>query len=347
MTRGRRTGAIGGNWRDKGNGLHQGDIGLCIIAGMGLFLVTGGAGFIGSHLAEHLLNAGHRVRILDNLSTGRRQNLAHLSKKVEFLLGDIRRQTDLGTATKGSDGVFHLAAIASVQRSIRYPLLTHEVNATGTLRLLQAARRTGVARVVVISTAAVYGDAPSLPVQEDSLPAPLSPYGTSKAAAEEYALMFSRLGWLQTVVIRPFNIYGPRQDPGSPYSGVISRFVESAVRGRDPALYGDGSQTRDFLFVADLCRALAQAMEEEKAEGQILNVAGGRETSIATLGEVLFRLQGRAFAPSIHPARSGDIRHSLASIAKAETILGWRPQTPLEQGLRQTLHWMRREEEGE
>jgi nucleoside-diphosphate-sugar epimerase len=183
-------------------------------------------------------------------------------------------------------------------------------------------------------------------VQEDSLPAPLSPYGTSKAAAEEYALMYSRLGWLQTVVIRPFNIYGPRQDPGSPYSGVISRFVESAVRGTDPALYGDGSQTRDFLFVADLCRALAQAMEEEKAEGQILNLAGGRQISIRTLGEVLFRLQGRTFVPSIHPVRSGDIHHSLASIAKAETILGWRPQTPLEEGLRQTLHWMRSEEEG-
>jgi nucleoside-diphosphate-sugar epimerase len=284
------------------------------------------------------------VRILDNLSTGRRENLLYLQGNVPFLQGDICRQTDVETAIQGVDGVFHLAAVSSVERSLRHPLSTHHVNATGTLRILQASCRAGVARVLVISTAAVYGDEHPLPIREDFPPHPLSPYGASKAAAELYALMHSRLGWLQTVVIRPFNIYGPRQNPASPYSGVISRFAESAVRKTTPVLYGDGSQTRDFLFVADLCRGLGKAMESETATGETLNLAGGQQTSIRKLGETLFQLQGGSFRPSLQPFRSGDIRHSLADIQKAGRILDWRPETPLEDGLRQTLAWMETQE---
>ncbi|MGB9553116.1 MAG: GDP-mannose 4,6-dehydratase, partial [bacterium] len=239
------------------------------------------------------------------------------------------------------DGVFHLAAISSVERSILEPEITREVNVRGTLQVLLASKKHKVRRVVFISSASVYGNPETFPISEEQEPRPLSPYGATKVAGEAHTSAFFNLGFLEAVSLRLFNIFGPRQDPASPYSGVISKFLEAAVSGRKPVLFGDGKQTRDFLFVEDACRAMLLAMEKEGAAGQVFNIASGKETSITDLGKIILSLEGKDFEPERKPERPGDIRRSLASIEKAERILGWRPQVSLEEGLKKTLEWVK------
>lgn len=308
---------------------------------MATYLVTGGAGFIGSHLVELLLASGHRVKVLDDLSTGSLKNLEALQDKIEFYKGDIRYPEKVAEAFSDLDGVFHLAAISSVERSLLEPEITREVNVRGTLQVLLASKKHRVKRVVFISSASVYGNPETFPISEEQEPRPLSPYGATKVAGEAHARAFFNLGFLEAVSLRLFNIYGPRQDPASPYSGVISKFLEAAVSGRKPVLFGDGKQTRDFLYVEDACRAMLLAMEKKEAASQVFNIASGKETSITDLGKIIFSLVGKDFEPEKKPERPGDIRRSLASIEKAERILGWRPQVSLEEGLKKTLEWVK------
>ncbi len=310
------------------------------------YLTTGGAGFIGSHLVDLLLERGNRVRVVDDLSTGSRRNLSR-NHAVEFLQGDVRDPAFLAKAIGKVDGVFHLAAISSVERSVLEPEHVHSVNVSGTLSVLEASRRAGVKRLVFVSSASAYGDCDRLPLLEDCCLQPLSPYGASKVAGEVYVGVFHRLGFLETVILRPFNIFGPRQDPASPYSGVISIFARNAISGEKPQLFGDGKQTRDFLYVGDLCHALLLAMETEGARGQVINIASGRETTIQEVGETIFRLRGSRFEPQFMPPRAGDIRRSLASIERAKEVLGWEPRISLEDGLRRTLDWLERSEKSQ
>ena len=308
---------------------------------MTTYLVTGGAGFIGSHLVELLLKEGHKVRVLDDLSSGKLENLGPFLSRVEFRKGDIRNKEFLEESISGMEGVFHLAAISSVERSLLEPELVHEVNVRGTLNVLLASKKHGVKRVVFASSASVYGNPQSLPVKEEHTLRLISPYGATKVSGEAYASSFHHSGSLETVPLRLFNIFGPRQDPSSPYSGVISKFAERAACGGNPVIYGDGEQTRDFLCVEDACRAMLLAMEREEAKGEVFNIASGKETSIFALGKIIFSLNGEGFQPEYRPERPGDIRRSWASIEKAQRILGWVPQTPLEEGLERTFNWMR------
>ncbi|MCX5977038.1 MAG: GDP-mannose 4,6-dehydratase [Coprothermobacterota bacterium] len=308
---------------------------------MAIVLVTGGAGFIGSHLVQALVRAGQGVRVLDDLSSGSLGNLREVQQSIEFLKGDIRHDGMLKAAIRGVEGIFHLAAISSVERGVKEPMLVQEVNVGGTLAVLEAARAAGVKRLVFVSSAAAYGDNPRIPLCEEEALRPLSPYGASKMAGEAYCGVYHHLGFLETVILRFFNIFGPRQDPSSPYSGVISLFCCNATRGLPSFLDGEGTATRDFLYVEDACRALLLAMGKEEAAGRILNVAGGQETSIRTLGETIYRLAGLPFQPVDRPPRLGDIRRSLADSRPAQALLGWEAKVSLEEGLGCTLDWMR------
>lgn len=308
---------------------------------MAKYLVTGGAGFIGSHLVELLLKEGHKVRVLDDLSSGKLENLDPFLSQVEFRKGDIRDKEFTEESFSGMDGVFHLAAISSVERSLLEPELVHEVNVRGTLNVLLASGKQKVKRVVFISSASVYGNPQSLPVKEEHCLFPISPYGASKVSGEAYASSFHHSGLLETVSLRLFNIFGPHQDPSSPYSGVISKFLEALISKKRPMLYGDGEQTRDFLFVEDACRAMLLAMEREEAKGEVFNIASGKETSIFALGKIIFSLNGEGFRPEQRPERKGDIKRSWASIEKAQKILGWVPQISLKEGLEKTLKWLK------
>ncbi len=296
-------------------------------------IITGGAGFIGSNLAEAL--AGDReVVVVDDLSSGKKENLRNIDARL--IEGSI---TDLGLLRKAFDGatcVFHLGAIASVQRSVEDPLLVNEVNLNGTLSVLTAARDAGVQRVVFASTAAVYGASPKLPKREDMTPDPRSPYAVAKLGGEHYASVFQELYGLETVALRFFNVFGPRQDPSSEYSGVISRFISAVLKGEQPVIYGDGEQTRDFVFVQDVVRACMLA-SNSRATG-VFNVARGESTSLNQLLEVLGRITGREVQPRYAKARSGDIRHSLADVSKAKAI-GYSPEYAAEEGLKKTVEW--------
>ena len=297
------------------------------------YLVTGGAGFIGSHIAEALLAEGHAVRVLDNLSSGHEENLAGLA--VEFVRGDIRDRAATRAAAEGVDGVFHEAALVSVPESVEKPVENHEINVTGTLNVLVAAREAGVRRVLLASSAAVYGENPELPKREDMLPEPVSPYALGKIAGEYYLKVFAGLYGVQTVALRYFNVYGPRQDPRSMYSGVISKFAEVLAAGGTPTVFGDGGQTRDFVFVKDVVRANLLAMRSPRAgEGEVFNIGTGRRTSLLELLDALGGILGRKAAPKLAPPRAGDIRHSVADISRAGEVLGYRPETSLADGLR-------------
>jgi len=308
---------------------------------MAHYLVTGGAGFIGSHTVDRLLALGHRVRVLDNLSTGHRENLAHCLERIEWLEGDLRSLETVRQAVEGVEFVLHLGALPSVPRSIRNPLDTHTVNTTGTLHVLLAARDAGVRRVVVASSSSVYGDNPTMPRREDLPPQPLSPYAAGKLLTEHYARIFYRLYGLETVVLRYFNVFGPRQDPFSPYSGVISRFITAALRGESYTIYGDGQQTRDLTFVENAVAATVAASTAPEAAGEVINVACGRQTSIAELAAIIDRLVGRQTPVVYLPPRQGDVRHSLADISKARRLLGYEPAVDVEEGLRRTVEWYR------
>jgi UDP-glucose 4-epimerase len=299
-------------------------------------LVTGGAGFIGSHLAEQLVGAGHKVRVLDNLSSGKRSNLARAAG-VEFVEGDIRDAATVCRSVEGMEAIYHLAAVASVQASIDDPLGTHGSNFIGTLNLLEAARQEGVRRLIYASSAAVYGDTDALPVSEQTLTNPLSPYAADKLAGEHYLKFYAAKYGIEPVVFRFFNIYGPRQDPASPYSGVISIFVERIRREQPVTIFGDGRQTRDFVYVRDLIDVLAAALTNERAVGAVLNVGRGVECSLLELLASLERLVGRSVPRQHAPARVGDILRSRADVRRLESALGYVPRTTVENGLAEVL----------
>lgn len=304
-------------------------------------LVTGGAGFIGSHIAEELVRQKHDVRILDNFSAGKQENIKSFEEKVELLEGNISDKPTVDDAVKGCDYVFHEAAIVSVEDSIQNPVKTWDINIRGTLLVLGAASRMGVRRVVLASSAAVYGDTLALPKREDGSLAPKSPYGESKHINEMNAEKYFKDFKMQTVCLRYFNVYGPRQDPNSPYSGVISKFVSAALKKARPVIYGDGEQTRDFVFVKDVVKANLLALKEKKAAGQVFNIGTGKETSINSLWKEIKKQTGSKLVPIHKEPRDGDIRRSFASIVKAEKVLKYKPQYSLEQGLKYTIEWIR------
>lgn len=302
------------------------------------YLVTGGAGFIGSHLVEGLIASGHKVRVLDNFSTGRRANLESVlaSGKIEIVEGDVRETDVVREAVVGTDGVFHLAALVSVQKSIEQPQFSFGINVYGTVNVLEAARRARIPRVVLASSAAVYGDA-SAPIQEDIVTWPLSPYALDKLSAERYCDLYDRLYGLETLALRFFNVYGLRQDPASPYSGVISIFADRLRRRAGIAVFGDGEQTRDFVHVSDVVQANIAAMTAPYKSFAPCNVGTGRAVSINRLLETLSRLVGWQPPIEHRPARTGDIRHSCADISRARTLLGYEPQRDLDAGLRELV----------
>jgi UDP-glucose 4-epimerase len=304
---------------------------------MALCLVTGGAGFIGSHVVEALLDRGDKVRVLDSFYTGRRENLADVWDQIDVVEGDLRDIRTVRRAAKGVELVFHLAAMVSVPESMIDPLGAEAVNAGGTLNVLTAAREAGVRRLVLSSTCAVYGDEPTLPKVESQRPAPKSPYAVAKLAAEGYCQVFNESFGVETVVLRYFNVYGPRQDPSSPYSGVISIFVDKISQGQAPTIFGAGQQTRDFVYVGDVAQANLLAGDVSEAAGRILNIGRAQQISINHLFEQLNSLLHTNLEAIRAPARNGDIEHSCADASLANQVLGWRANVPLEEGLRQLL----------
>jgi len=307
-------------------------------------LVTGGAGFIGSHLVDGLLAAGFRVRLLDDFSSGREENVAHLNGSAELLRGDLRDRALLARALAGVEVVFHQAAVPSVPRSVAEPERTNDVNVTGTLGLLEASRAAGVRRVVFASSSSAYGDTAVLPKVETLPPCPLSPYALQKYAGERYCQLYHRLYGLETVALRYFNVYGPRQNPKSEYAAVIPRFATACLAGEAPVVFGDGEQTRDFTFVADAVAANLLAADAPGAAGEVLNVAGGRRVSLnALLGE-LQELTGASTPARHEPARRGDVRDSLADLGRARELLGYAPRVDLRTGLARTVSFLKAKE---
>jgi nucleoside-diphosphate-sugar epimerase len=308
-------------------------------------LVTGGAGFIGSHLSDRLLAEGWRVRVLDDFSSGREANVAHWNGHAELTRGDLRDRALLAKLLDGIEVVFHQAAVPSVPRSVAEPERTNDVNVTGTLGLLEAARRAGVRRVVFASSSSAYGDTPVLPKVETMAPCPLSPYALQKYAGERYCQLFHRLYGLETVALRYFNVYGPRQNPASEYAAVIPRFATACLAGEPPTVFGDGEQTRDFTFVGDAVAANLLAADAERAPGEVVNVAGGRRVSLNELLREIRSLTGASVEPRYQPARPGDVRDSLADLSRARELLGFEPEVDLRSGLRRTIEHLASAEE--
>jgi nucleoside-diphosphate-sugar epimerase len=307
---------------------------------MAHYLVTGGAGFIGSHLSEELVRRGHRVRVADSLITGKRSNLDHI-KGIDFLEGDLADISVAQKAVQGCDYVLHQAAIPSVPRSVKDPLTSNRANVDATLNVLLASRDAGVRRLVFAASSSAYGDTPTLPKHEEMPTSPLSPYALQKVVGEEYLRLFTRLYGLETVSIRYFNVFGPRQDPGSPYSGVISLFIKWLIAGERPTIHGDGEQTRDFTYVANVVDGVLRACEAPGASGEAINVATESRISLNTLLGTLQRIVGTNLEPIYGPARVGDVRDSQASIVKARRLLGYEPIVPFEEGLRRTVAWFK------
>lgn len=308
---------------------------------MRLFLVTGGAGFIGSHIAEALVARGDEVRVLDNLSTGFLSNLDPIRDHAEFIEGDLVDADLVRDAVQGVDCIYHQAALASVPRSVETPLETHAACVTGTLTLLDAARKAGVRRLIYAGSSSAYGDQPISSKRETDLPAPISPYGAAKLAAEYYSQAFTATYGFETVTIRYFNVFGPRQDPGSPYSAVIPLFLTSILSGRQPVIYGDGLQSRDFTYVANVVHANLLAADAPGVAGRVLNVANGRSITLLEMLDAMNRLLGTGVKPIHAPPRSGDIRESMADITLARQLLGYEPQVGFEEGLRRSIEYYR------
>ena len=306
-----------------------------------LYLVTGGAGFIGSHIATRLIRDGHRVRVLDNFSSGKLENLSEIKDEIEIIRGDIRDAAAVRDAIGGVEIVFHEAALGSVPRSVADPLTTHETNITGTLNVLLAARDAGVRRVVYASSSSVYGETPVLPKIEDMHPHPLSPYALSKLTGEHYLSVFNKVYGLESVSLRYFNIFGPRQDPESEYAAVIPKFVTALLEGRSPTIYGDGLQSRDFTYVDNVVEANLLASESSAAPGGIFNVACGGRYSLLDLLTKLNEITGASVRPIHEAARSGDVRDSQASI-EAMAAIGYRVTTDFDEGLKRTVEWYRK-----
>jgi len=306
------------------------------------YLVTGGAGFIGSHIAEELLRRGQSVRIVDSLVTGRRRNLEAL-RGAEFIEGDLADLAVARRAVEGMEYVLHQAAIPSVPRSVKDPVTSNRANIDASLNVLVAARDGGVKRLVYAGSSSAYGDTDVLPKREDMPTRPLSPYALQKLVVEQYCQMFTRLYGFETVTIRYFNVFGPRQDPGSPYSGVISLFATALLDGRQPVIYGDGEQTRDFTYVTNVVDGVLRACDADKASGEVINVATGGRISLNELLRTMNRIVGTNTNAVYQDGRAGDVRDSQADITKARQLLGYVPIVSLEEGLRHTLDWARRE----
>lgn len=309
---------------------------------MALYLVTGGAGFIGSHIVEELVQRGESVRVLDNLSSGRRENFASVQDKVDFRECDIRDLEAIRPVLEGVDYVIHLAALPSVVRSIEDPIETTQVNLNGTLHVLLAARRARVKRVVMAATAAAYGDTPTQPRIETQAPQPLSPYALTKLAGEYYGQIFHRIFDLEFIALRYFNIFGPRQNPQSPYTGVLSKFIVAYLRGQTPTIFGDGEQSRDFTFVANVVDATLRACLAPAAPGKVINVGTGRGSTLNQAIALLNQIFGAQVTPQYAPPRVGDVRHSTADISLARAILRYEPRVSFEDGLRPTIAWLRK-----
>jgi nucleoside-diphosphate-sugar epimerase len=312
---------------------------------MAFYLVTGGAGFIGSHLVDELLARGHHVRIVDSLITGHQANIEAVRRahpdaaRPEVLIGDLADPEVARRATEGVDVVLHQAAIPSVARSVDDPVTSNRANVDATLQLLVAARDAGVKRVVYAGSSSAYGNTETLPKREEMAASPLSPYALQKFVGEQYMQLFTRLYGLENVTIRYFNVFGPRQDPSSAYSGVISLFLKSVVEGTAPTIHGDGEQTRDFTYVANVVDGVLRAVESPRAAGEVINVATGLRISLNRLLAMVQELAGTSLQPRYGPARSGDVRDSQADISKAAQLLDFRVTVPLEEGLRRTLAW--------
>ena len=307
---------------------------------MAHYLVTGGAGFIGSHLCEELRRRGHTVRVADSLITGKRSNLDHVPG-VEFLEGDLADLPFAQRAVKDVNYVLHEAAIPSVPRSVKDPITSNRANVDATLNVLVAARDAGVKRLVFAGSSSAYGDTPTLPKREDMPTNPLSPYALQKVVGEQYLQMFTRLYGLETVSIRYFNVFGPRQDPSSPYSGVISVFATALLENRSPTIYGDGGQTRDFTYVANVVDGVLRACEAPGASGEVINVATGGRISLNQLFRTMSEITGASVEPTYVDVRAGDVRDSQADISKARRLLGYEPIVSFEEGLAKTIGWYR------
>jgi UDP-glucose 4-epimerase len=307
------------------------------------YLVTGGAGFIGSNIVEILVKQGMEVRVADNFSTGRRENLAGVAGRIELLEGDLAELDFARYAVRDADYVLHQAAIPSVPRSMADPLATHRAGVTATLNLLVAAREAGVKRLVFASSSSVYGESVGTAKHEGLRPTPLSPYAVSKLAAEQYCLSFYTVYGFETVALRYFNVFGPRQDPASLYSAVIPKFITALLRGQSPTIYGDGEQTRDFTFVGNVVAANLCALTAPEAPGQYFNVAMGQATSLNQLMDILNELIGVDIQPTYAPPRKGDIKHSTAEVTKIREVLGFKPDISLLEGLGETVEWYRKQ----
>ena len=309
----------------------------------GIALVTGGAGFIGSHIASSLVSSGARVRIIDDLSTGYRENVDEISGDVDFVHASLADEKALRTTLDGCELVFHEAAIPSVPRSVDNPRQTHEASVDATFSLLLAARDKNVRRLVYAASSSAYGDQPTLPKVETMLPEPLSPYAVAKLVGEQYCQVFTRVYGLETVSLRYFNVFGPRQDPSSQYSGVISRFISALLSGKTPIIYGDGEQSRDFTYIDNVVDANLKAAETTTGVGQVMNIANGERI---TLNQLLTELKGLTGKTDVvadyQPTRAGDVKHSLADISRARQFLGFEPRVDLRTGLQRTMDWWKK-----
>lgn len=308
---------------------------------MNKYLVTGGAGFIGSHIAAELVKKGHQVRIFDNFSTGKRENISSFLDDIELVEDDLREYKACRKAVEDVDFVLHQAALTSVPHSIEDPLLTNEINITGTLNLLLASRDAKVQRLVFASSAAIYGDDPSLPKVEKMEGLPISPYALSKRVGEMYCRVFSQLYGLSTVCLRYFNIFGPRQDPHSQYASVIPNFIGKMLKEEKPLVFGDGEQSRDFLYVSNVVDANILASNASEVSGEVFNIAGGEETTINSLVKELNRILNKKIEPAHDDPRHGDIKHSVADISKARKMLKYEPTLSFSDGLKETVRWYR------
>ena len=306
----------------------------------GIALVTGGAGFVGSHIAAALTSAGARVRIIDDLSTGYRENINEIGGDVDFVQGSVADETVLRRALEDVELVFHEAAIPSVPRSVENPRQTHIASVDSTFSLLLAAKEQGVRRIVYAASSSAYGDQPTLPKVETMLPEPLSPYAVAKLVGEYYSQVFSRVYGLETVSLRYFNVFGPRQDPSSHSSGVISRFIAALLSGERPVIYGNGEQSRDFTYIANVVEANLKAAETTKGIGAVINIANGERISLNDLLREIQQLTGKTeVTVDYQPPRAGDVMHSLADITRARELLGFEPRVGLREGLQKTIEW--------
>jgi nucleoside-diphosphate-sugar epimerase len=311
---------------------------------MAKYLVTGGAGFIGCNLARFILDKGHQVVVLDNFATGKRENLADLAGRIELIEGDIRDRAAVDRAVRSCAAIFHEAALGSVPRSVKDPVTSHDVNVNGTVTVLEAARAAGVKRLVFAASSSAYGDQPTSPKHEGMVPMPISPYAANKIACEAYLRAYAAAYGMETLCLRYFNVFGPHQDPLGAYAAVIPAFVSALLRGQAPVVYGDGEQSRDFCYIANVCEAnwLAAHAPPAACDGRALNIACHRATSLNQILSLLRELLGSKVQARYEPVRPGDIKHSLADVALAGKTIGYRPRIFFEEGLRTAIDWYKK-----